>query len=196
LRLCILFLAGEHAMIYGKRLRLRALERSDLPSFVNWLNDPDVTENLLLGHPLSTEEENQWYDALMKRSSYERPLVIDVQNGSDWQMIGNLSLMDIDWQNRLAELGIMIGDKSAWNRGYGTEAIMLLVEYAFRELNLHRIWLRVYTTNPRGKRCYEKAGFHDEGTQRESIFKHGKYINVDVMSILSTDVVNSGSETK
>ncbi|NSW53152.1 MAG: GNAT family N-acetyltransferase [Anaerolineae bacterium] len=178
-------------MIYGKRLRLRALERSDLPLFVRWLNDPEVTDNLLIGHPFSMDTENQWYEGMLQRSQYERPLVIELRSGENWQMIGNLSLMDISWQHRSAELGIVIGEKSAWNQGYGTEAIQLLVKHAFDELNLHRIWLRVYQTNPRGRRCYEKAGFRLEGTERESIFKHGRYIDVDVMSILSTDEVQA-----
>ena len=130
-------------MIYGKRLRLRALERSDLALFVQWLNDPEVTENLLVGHPFSMDAEIQWYEAMLKRPSFERPLVIEIQQDSDWKMIGNLSLMDLDWQHRSAELGIVIGEKSAWNHGYGTEAIQLLVKHAFEELNLHRIWLRV-----------------------------------------------------
>jgi RimJ/RimL family protein N-acetyltransferase len=171
-------------MIIGERIRLRALERSDLPQFLTWLNDPEVTENLFLMHPLSMEEEEKWFEGMNKRPLYERPLCIEVREPDHWHLIGNLSLMDFQWTHRSAELGIVIGDKAHWNQGYGTEAINLLVKHAFDELNLHRVWLRVYDTNPGGMRCYEKVGFQHEGTLREAVYKHGEYINMHVMSIL------------
>ena len=171
-------------MIIGERIRLRALERSDLPQFLTWLNDPEVTENLFLMHPLSMEEEEKWFEGMNQRPLYERPLCIEVRKPDHWHLIGNLSLMDFQWTHRSAELGIVIGDKTHWNQGYGTEAISLLVKHAFDELNLHRVWLRVYDTNPGGMRCYEKVGFQHEGILREAVYTHGKYINMHVMSIL------------
>lgn len=171
-------------MIYGERIRLRAIEHDDLPCFVAWLNDPEVTENLLIAYPLSLAAEEKWFEQMMSQSQFERPLAIEVREGNGWKMIGNLSLMDISWHNSNAELGIVLGDKAEWDKGYGTEAIRLLVKYAFEELNLHRVSLRVYATNPRAIHCYEKAGFEMEGTLRDSIFRHGKYIDLHVMSIL------------
>ena len=61
-------------MIIGENLRLRALDRKDLPMFTEWLNDPEVTENLLVSHPFSLESEEQWYEGVLKSSIYERPL--------------------------------------------------------------------------------------------------------------------------
>lgn len=174
-------------MIYGERLRLRAIEKEDLPKFVEWLNDPDVRENLFVNHPFSSAQEEKWFEDLLSQPVYERPLCIDVKTETGWHMIGNLSLMDISNVNRSAELGIVIGDKDYWNQGYGTEAIHVLVNHAFKELNLHRVYLRVYDTNPRGMRCYEKVGFRHEGTQREAIFKDGRYIDMHMMSVLSTE---------
>lgn len=174
-------------MIYGERLRLRALEKDDLPMFVAWLNDPEVRANLFVNHPLSMAEEEQWFEHVLKQPQYERPLCIEVKTENSWHLIGNLALMDISNTHRKAELGIMIGDKAYWNQGYGTEAIKILVNHAFKELNLHRVFLRVYDTNPRGIRCYEKVGFRHEGTQREAIFKDGKYIDMHMMSVLSSE---------
>jgi len=174
-------------MINGERIRLRALEKEDLPNFVEWLNDPEVRENLFANHPMSMAEEEQWFENMLKQPRYERPLCIEVKIEDGWHLIGNLSLMDISNTNRNAELGIMIGDKSHWNQGYGTEAIRLLIDHAFNQLNLHRVFLRVYDTNPRGIRCYEKVGFQHEGTQREAIYKDGNYIDMHMMSILRTE---------
>ena len=81
----------------------------------------------------------------------------------------------------------MIGEKEYWNQGYGTETMRVMCRYGFEELNLNRIWLRVYETNPRGRNAYQKAGFVHEGTLREAEYKRGRYIDVHVMSVLKSD---------
>jgi diamine N-acetyltransferase len=93
-------------MIYGERLRLRAIEKDDLPKFVEWFNDPEVRENLVRNHPMSMATEEQWFEHVLKQSEYERPLCIEVKTEDGWHMIGNLSLMDISNVNRNAELAI------------------------------------------------------------------------------------------
>jgi diamine N-acetyltransferase len=177
-------------MIYGERIRFRHMERSDLPRFVDYLNDPEVNWGLAVYLPLSMAAEEQWFVNMLKRPAAEQPLAIEVRQadpagGADtWLLVGNCALLDIDWRNRSAELGILIGEKEYWGRGYGTETLRLLVKHAFETLNLHRVWLRVYETNPRAIRAYEKAGFVLEGRQRQAEVKNGKYIDVLVMSLL------------
>ena len=104
-----------------------------------------------------------------------------------WKLIGSLAFNEIDWRNRAAEFGIMIGDKTYWNRGYGTEAVRLLVNHGFNTLNLNRIFLRVFENNPRAIRAYEKAGFVHEGRLRQAEFRDGKYIDVLMMSMLKDE---------
>jgi RimJ/RimL family protein N-acetyltransferase len=87
----------------------------------------------------------------------------------------------------LAELGIHIGEKKYWNQGYGTKAIQLLLRHGFESLNLHRLWLRVFETNQGAIRSYEKAGFTLEGKFREAQYLEGKYVNVMIMSVLSSE---------
>ena len=99
-------------------------------------------------------------------------------------MIGNSGFFNIDWRNRGAELGIVIGDKAYWNKGYGTEVMRLLLHHGFTTLNLHRIFLRVFEGNPRAIRAYEKAGFVHEGRMRQAEFRDGKYLDVLLMSVL------------
>jgi RimJ/RimL family protein N-acetyltransferase len=81
----------------------------------------------------------------------------------------------------------MIGEKSFWNLGYGTEAVRLLVAHGFQSLNLNRIALHVFQDNPRAIRAYEKAGFTHEGRQRQGEFHQGKYVDVLLMSILRSE---------
>jgi RimJ/RimL family protein N-acetyltransferase len=98
--------------------------------------------------------------------------------------IGNIGLHRVDWKNRRAELGIAIGEKAYWDQGYGADAIHTLLKLAFREMNMHRIQLRVDADNARAIRCYEKAGFKEEGTLRDAVFREGEYVDQHVMSIL------------
>lgn len=174
-------------MIYGDRIRLRAIEKGDLPRFVAWLNDPEVLEGLLLFLPMSLAEEEAWFEGMLKRPAPEHPLVIEVRQGDDWLPVGNLGLHNIDWRSRSAEAGIFIGDKTRWNNGYGTEAMLLLLKHGFDTLNLNRIALDVYETNPRAVRCYEKAGFVNEGRKRQGMYQDGKYIDILQMSVLRDD---------
>jgi RimJ/RimL family protein N-acetyltransferase len=78
----------------------------------------------------------------------------------------------------------MLGEKEFWNKGYGTEAMQLVLQHGFQTLNLNRIMLEVYTTNPRAIRCYEKVGFVHEGCKRQGMYKNGVYIDVLLMSVL------------
>jgi RimJ/RimL family protein N-acetyltransferase len=174
-------------MIYGKRIRLRAVSREDLPKFVEWLNDPEVIAGLMVRIPFSLEDEQQWFDSLSKLPQAERPLVIEIQDGETWRMIGNTSFHAISNIDRAAEFGIMIGDKSVWNQGYGREATWLMLQHGFENLNLHRIYLRVYESNPRAIRAYEKAGYVREGRMRQAIYKNGQYQDVLLMSVLRSE---------
>jgi diamine N-acetyltransferase len=169
---------------YGKRVRFRAPERTDIPVFVEWVNDPDVTAGLPIVYPMGLEDENKWFDTISHQSLELHPYVIEIMEDKEWRKIGTCGFHEVDWRNSNAEIGIMIGDKSSWNEGYGTEVIGLLLKIGFETMNLHRIWLRVFATNLGAIRCYEKAGFIHEGEKREAEFMQGKYIDVLLMSVL------------
>lgn len=177
-------------MIYGDRIRFRHAERSDIPTYVNWLNDPEVRQGISIYLPMSQVEEENWFESMGKHPVEERVLCIEVRQPADegqlesWKLIGNCSFFDINWRNRSTEFGILIGEKAYWNQGYGTEAVRLLLKLGFETFNLNRIYLRVFETNPRAIRAYEKAGFIQEGCQRQGEYQNGRYIDVLVMSIL------------
>ena len=180
-------------MIIGNRIRFRGVERSDLPTFVKWLNEPEVKQGVMIHHPFSQAEEENWYEEMIKLPIDQHVMGIearetDTEDGEEqWKLIGSLAFNEIDWRNRAAEFGIMIGDKNYWNRGYGTEAVRLLVNHGFTTLNLNRIFLRVFENNPRAIRAYEKAGFVHEGRLRQAEFRDGKYIDVLMMGVLKDE---------
>jgi diamine N-acetyltransferase len=180
-------------MIYGERIRLRGVEKEDLPMFVRWLNDPDVIQGLLVHNPVSQAEEENWFERMIKRPPDEHVLGIEVREkdidaGTEtWRLIGTLAFDSIDWRNRSAEFGIMIGEKTYWNQGYGTEAVRLLAQHGFKTLNLNRIFLHVFENNPRAIRVYEKDGFISEGRERHAEFRDGRYIDELRMSMLKDE---------
>ncbi len=176
--------------LFGERIRLRAAEKEDIPIFLEWVNDPDVTENLLLVHPISYFEEEQWYEDMMKLPPIEHIFVIEIKKSeaeSSYHPIGTCKFFKINWRNRSAELGIMIGEKEYWDQGYGTETMRLLLKHGFETLNLHRLWLRVYDKNKNGIRVYEKAGFQKEGKFRQAHFQHNRYCDIHLMSVLKPE---------
>jgi diamine N-acetyltransferase len=171
-------------MLYGKRVRLRAIERSDLPRYVTWFNDPEVIAGLAMFAPMSLAQEEQWFAEMVKHPGEEQPLALDVRVRGKWEHIGGTGFNAIDRRNQSAEFGIHIGEKKYWNKGYGTEALQVLLRYGFETLNLHRIWLRVFDFNRRAQRSYEKAGFKKEGMYREAQFHAGKFCDVYLYSLL------------
>ncbi len=110
-----------------------------------------------------------------------------VHTVSDDRVIGFIELGGYDWADRNAWVGIGIGDPEYRGKGYGTESMQLLLGYAFKGLNLHRVNLNVFAYNKRAIRSYEKCGFRYEGTQRESIYKEDQRWDVIDMGILRSD---------
>ena len=173
-------------MLYGEQVRLRAIEREDIPTFVRWFNDPEVRQYLLMYGPMSRAKEEDWFDSMQQRRD-DFLYAIEAQIGKDWVHIGNLGLHRVDWKNRSGVFGIVLGEKTHWGQGFGTESARTILRFAFTELNLHRVELEVFAFNPRAQRCYEKAGFTREGTRREAIFRDGRYHDEHLMSILSEE---------
>ncbi|MDP1545122.1 MAG: GNAT family protein [Anaerolineales bacterium] len=180
------------SIIYGERVRLRAVEREDIKTFHEYVNDPEVTRGLALSLPMSMSDEESWFNA--RREQNEKPLAIEIRKGKAWKLIGNCGVFGIEMPNRSAELGIMIGDKKEWDKGYGAEAMTLLLRHGFETLNLFRLSLRVYADNVRAVRSYEKAGFVLEGRLREAVYKSGKYDDVLIMSVLRSEWTNRKKE--
>lgn len=180
-------------MIFGERIRFRGIDKEDLATFIKWVNDPEVLRGTGIYLPLAMVDEQDWFDTMRKRPADEHNLAIEArQAGAEdgagsWTLIGSCSFFNLDHRNRSSEFGIMIGEKSYWNKGYGTEAVRLLCQHGFNTLNLNRIYLRVFETNPGAVRAYEKAGFTHEGRQRKAEFREGNYIDVLVMSLLKDE---------
>jgi diamine N-acetyltransferase len=175
-------------MIIGKTVRLRPIERDDLPRFVDWFSDPDVRRHLSIYKPFSLAQEERWFENMAQSLERQEQVSMAIET-AEGVHIGNVGLHAINWKDRCAELGIVIGDKAYWGQGYGTDAIQTFLGLAFGEMNLHRVFLRVDADNARGIRCYEKVGFQSEGVLRQVVFREGRYHDQYMMSILESEFV-------
>ncbi len=173
----------------GKLVRLRAYEKSDLDAVMKWVNDEEVTDLLggaMLTYPVSSSAEEKFIEAAAAGSSEKQKNFV-IETLADRRYIGTISFNVIDWLNRSAGLGIVIGDKSVWGKGYGTDAMRVLMRLGFDKLNLHRLWLHVHDYNQRAIASYEKCGFTREGVLRQEHFRRGRYHDTIVMGILESE---------
>jgi RimJ/RimL family protein N-acetyltransferase len=168
----------------GKAIYLRPIERTDAPLLRQWINDPAVTRTLLAYRPINLAGEEQWIEDLYKT---DQEVVLGIVVSATDTLIGATGLHQIDYKNRHAQFGIVIGDTHEWHKGYGTEATALMVAYAFETLNLNRVWLHVYETNVYGIKAYEHVGFRKEGVLRQESYRDGRYVDTIAMGIVRAD---------
>lgn len=181
-------------MIYGNGIRFRWPERDDLPRFVEWINDPEVRSGIARDLPLNLAAEEQWFQHAMNKPEVERPFAIEMQEGDFWRLAGSCGYFNLDWVSRQAELGIMIGDRSIWDRGIGTRAMRLLLEHGFNTLNLKRVYLKVFESNERAIHLYRKLGFVQEGRFRQAHFSQGRYWDTFQFGMLKSEYVSGRAE--
>jgi len=169
--------------IVGERLYLSPMHTGDAEIYTQWLNDASVSDNL------------GTYTKMISLASEEKALERMACEGHNYAMvllsgdrlIGNISLMEIDGISRRATIGLFIGDAENRGKGYGAEALRLLLGYGFRTLNLHNVMLHVHADNAQAIACYQKVGFREFGRRREALFKKGSYIDVIHMDILDSE---------
>ena len=172
----------QNAIVVGGRIYLRPLTHADAVAFVAWVNDPEVTRTLAIGARAMDARAEEVFIEKTNASAHEVLFGIVVRETD--RLIGSTGLNQIDFRNQRAIFGIMIGEKSAWGKGYGTEATSLVVQHAFEELHLNRVQLHVYEYNLRGIRVYEKVGFRREGVLRQEHVYDDRFWDTEVMAIL------------
>jgi RimJ/RimL family protein N-acetyltransferase len=173
-------------MLEGNTVRLRKLEPNDLERVLRWINDSEVTQFLAARYPMSRAAEERWLERMTSQPP-EDGLALAIEVRADVRHIGTIGLSAPSREHRRSTLGIMIGDKECWSRGYGTDAVLTLLRHAFEFMNLHRIDLRVWSENERAIACYRRCGFALEGRLRQDLYQSGRYHDVLVMSVLQPE---------
>ena len=167
----------------GLRISLRPVLRSDTALFLVWLNDQEVTQYLRTFMPMSEAGEEEWVNNLHKR----QPNHLVFTLVADKKPIGVMGLHRISFKDGTAATGAYIGDKEYWGKGYGSEAKMLLLNYAFNELNLRKITSDVIAFNERSYNYSIKCGYKEEARLKDQIFTKGKYWDEVILSVFKKD---------
>src|SRR5690625_172592 len=170
----------------SSRLKLRKMTLEDADLYHKWRNDLEVmysTNPSLDVYPMETTRKFV-EQVILGSHNAKSYIIVEKENE---RSIGVVSLTNIDYKNRNAECIIDIGETEYWGKGFGSEALKLLLDYAFYEMNLHRVSLRVFSFNDRAIRMYTKLGFQEEGNSRQSLFRDGKWHDIIYMGILQNE---------
>ena len=184
----------NHPFLIGNRIYLRPMAMSDLDGpYFDWLNDYETTRFLETGSfPTTTATLRSYLESVARHPDNVMLAIMDKKTETH---VGNIKIGPIHPIHRRGDIGIMVGDKRFWGKGYGSEAIALLLEYGFKRLNLHKITLGVYADHDGAVRAYKKLGFIVEGTLKEQLFRDGAFRDKAVMGILKSDYEKSRSRT-
>ena len=174
---------ARQPFLQGDRVVLRPIEAADIEGpYLDWLNDYAVTRFLETGSAPTTRATLQRYlDTVAAAPGTVMLAIVEKETGLH---VGNVKLAGVHPLHRRADLGIMLGDKSRWGRGYAREAVALMLAYGFDRLNLNKIYLGVDVDNAAAVKVYEDLGFKIEGTQRQHLFRDGAYRDRHLMGIL------------
>jgi len=171
--------------IKGKKVLLRAIEEADLPQLQKWANDPEIVQLLAAWHfPISEKDHQKWYGSL-SATSLDQRFAIETP---DLGMIGTANLVNINWKDRNAFHGMMLGDKDIRGKGYGTDTIMAIMRYAFEELGLQRLDGSMIDHNAASLAVYiKKCGWKEEGRQRNWYFRQNRFWDKIIVGVTIAD---------
>ncbi|MFB6216284.1 MAG: GNAT family N-acetyltransferase [Candidatus Aenigmatarchaeota archaeon] len=164
----------------GENIELRTIEEEDIEFLRDHVNDPEIRSSLTIWRPMNIEQEREFFEEVV---SAEEPVNLMVTR--DGEPLGTVELREKE-QDRIGELGIWL-KKEAQDNGYGTEAAERLAEYAFNELNFHKVTARAFGKNKASRKVWEKLGFEEEGKMREEVYRNGEYEDVFYYGLLKEE---------
>lgn len=171
-------------MISGNKVFLTAISKDSIQQLMAWRNDPQLRKYFREYREISDAMQEAWYKGRVLNN--DKQVDFEIHSLATEKLIGHCSLNYISWVNRTAELGIYIGDPDHRGGGYGKDALRLLMDYAFKTLNLNRVWCEVFSNNA-AIEVYRKIGFVDEGKMRQHHFDDGEYLDSYILGLLRED---------
>jgi len=163
---------------------LRCMTYDDTDNIVRWRNQDAVRKNFIYQELFTRQSHENWIRNMIEPGKVVQMVICDA--GTD-QPLGSVYIRDIDHVHHKGEYGIFIGETAARGRGVGTAAAKLMVKYGFEELNLHKIFLRVFADNLQAVRSYEKAGFVQEAYLKDEVCIEGKYRDMLLMAVIGEE---------
>ncbi len=173
------------AVIKGDNVYLRPLKKPDVGSIAKWHDDKEIMTMISLAR---TGSEQYWSVWIERKLRSPNAIYFGIVRADDDLLIGYTHLEELYQSQRLCrDVGILVGEKDQWSKGYGTEAMGLLLRYAFGELCLHRLELMTFVFNRRGIRLWEKCGFKREGVMRQARLANGEWCDLFLYALLEDE---------
>jgi RimJ/RimL family protein N-acetyltransferase len=176
----------DRKYLHRELVELRPVSADDVDDILSWVNDPEVVGNLAAfsGKPLTRDDELAWIERV---SSSETERVFSVLASDDGRYLGQVGINQIFWRSKVGRLSVVIARRGEMGRGFGSAAIARVLDVAFGELGLHKMWLMVFEHNERSLRTYTRLGFQREGVLREEYFHEEDWHNMVRMSLLDRE---------
>jgi [ribosomal protein S5]-alanine N-acetyltransferase len=170
-------------VIEGEKIRLEPSGPEYLPEFIRWFADLRVTRYLLMRCPMTLKQEEEWFENMARdRTTVHWAIVAD--SGGAPRPIGVTGIHNIDWINRGAITGTIIGVESEWGKGYASEAVALRTAFAFNELNLERLETFSFAPNKGMHKALQRSGYREIGVRRRSMFREGQWFDTVLFELL------------
>lgn len=176
-------------MYKGKKVLLRCHCEEDIEKLHEFINDYEVKKFLDLETvlPLTKWQEEEW---VKRKRSNDQTYDFAIEDLESRNIIGGCSINETSIKNRNCTVGIMIGDKNYWGKGYGYDTLKTLIDFIFNECNMEKVKLSVYEFNTRAMACYKKLGFKEEGRLKRELYREGKYGDVILMAVFKEEYFN------
>lgn len=173
-------------VIENQTIYLRKMEYADTDNIVKWRNSDFVREHFIYQELFTKESHENWIHTMVETGKVDQ-LIICIKGEKEDIAVGSVYIRDIDRTHNKAEYGIFIGEESARGKGIGSMAATLMIEYCFKQLKLHRLFLRVFADNKQAIRSYEKAGFRKEAYLKDDVRIQGEYRDIVLMGIINPE---------
>ena len=170
----------------ANRVRLRPLAESDVDHVLTWVNDPAIVGNIAAfsGHAFTRDQELAYIRRIL---ASETDVVWSIEDAVTGRYLGQCGLHHLHARSRVARLACIIASRADMGQGHGSAAIRAVLDHAFGDRDLHKVWLMVFRTNERGRRTYARLGFVEEGILREEYFHDGGWHDMLRMSLLARE---------
>jgi UDP-4-amino-4,6-dideoxy-N-acetyl-beta-L-altrosamine N-acetyltransferase len=173
-------------MILGRKVALLPFDEAHVPLVRRWVNQPDVRAGTGTEGPVSDYEHRRWYERVMEDPT-RRTFVIGDAGSPDAMPVGLIGLSNLNLRSRTGEYWIYVGEAGSRRRGLAMEATILILDYGFNTLGLHRIYLHVMENNLPAANLYRKLGFVQEGVARQHMFWQGRYLDMIQFAMLEDE---------
>lgn len=173
------------AFIKGNKIDLLPLNSKHLKSYIKWINNPKVRPYARNVLPQTIEDGKKYLES--QEQNYKTIITFEIWHRNDKKAIGYIELFDINWFDSKAYIGLMIGEPEYWRQGVGTEAIELITDYGFKELNLNKLYAIIFAPNSASCRCFEKNRYKREALLKQDVYIDGKFLDTYLYSILKKE---------